>query len=191
MAGLIRADDIVAIIEPAHPGERITRQFAELLDAAFAAAGAVLIVPRQIAHTRGPIAALATNSEDECIYAALQIAAAFSERLVVVTAPGARLPDVILAEAQRLGVKVETVARGGLLAAPSVFSQIETRLRPRLRVLSRGALSEDARRLFASLHGIPLLVVAPNPARAAAAPPTEEEYPPHPLPFPPPRAGEG
>ena len=45
VASLIRADDIVAIIEPTHPGERITRQFTGVLDAALASAAAILVVP--------------------------------------------------------------------------------------------------------------------------------------------------
>ena len=54
IASLIRFDDIVAVLEPAHPGETITRQFTGLLEAAFEMAAPVLVVPRRIARTTGP-----------------------------------------------------------------------------------------------------------------------------------------
>lgn len=157
IASRIRADDIVAVIEPEHPGERITQQFTELLAAAFALAGAVLVVPRRIARTSGPIVALAAAAEDPCIRAALQIAAALKERLIVVTTADIRLPMEVLADAERLGVTVALIA-GGLAA--DAWSQLPgLRLQERLRVLGRDALTDDVGALFASLQGIPLLVV--------------------------------
>ena len=73
IASLLRAGDIVAIIEPAHPGERITCQFTALLEAAFAVAGAVLLVPRRVVRTAGPIVTVASTSEDPGIRAAEQL----------------------------------------------------------------------------------------------------------------------
>ncbi len=168
MASLIRADDIVAIIEPTHPGERITWQFTGLLEAAFAMAGAVLVVPRRIARTTGPIVTVAADSEDPGIRAALEIAAALNERVVVVTAAGTRLPIKILADAERLGVQVEHIAGSGLPADASSLAPASARLQERLRVLTRGVLTDDFPRLFSSLQGIPLLVIEPGRAEAAA-----------------------
>lgn len=166
IASLIRADDIVAVIEPAHPGERITRQFTGLLEAAFEMAGAVLVVPRRIARATGPIVTVAYEFEDAGIRAALQIAAAFKERLVVVTAAGMRPPLKVLADAEQLGVQVEHIAGSGPLADASSLAG-SARFRERLRVLSRSVLTDDAAGLFSSLQGIPLLVI--EPVRAAAA----------------------
>lgn len=167
IASLIRADDIVAVIDPAHPGERIARQFTGLLEAAFETAGAVLVLPRRIVRTTGPIVAVASDSEDPGIRAALEIAAAFKEHLVVVTAAGARLPIKILAEAEQLGVLVEHIAGSGLLADPSSLAA-SARSRERLRVLTRSALTDNTARLFSSLQGIPLLLIEPGRAGAAA-----------------------
>ena len=158
IASHIRADDIVAVIEPAHPGERITQQFTELLAAAFGMAGAVLVVPRRIARTAGPVVALATDAEDPSIGAALQIAAALKERLIVVRAADIELPVEALADAERFGVTVEQIAGSGLAA--DAWSQLPAlHLQERLRVLSGSALTDDVGALFASLRGIPLLVV--------------------------------
>ena len=166
IASLIRADDIVAVIEPAHPGERITRQFTGLLEAAFEMAGAVLVVPRRIARTIGPIVTVAYELEDAGIRVALRIAAAFKERLIVVTAAGMRPPLKVLADAEQLGVQIEHIAGSGPLADASSLAG-SARFRERLRVLSRSVLTDDAARLFSSLQGIPLLVI--EPVRAAAA----------------------
>ena len=155
MAAMIHSDDIVAVIEPGHPGERVTRQFTGLLETAFATAGAVLAVPRRIARTAGSIVTIASKSEDPSIRAALEIAAALKERLVVATTAEMGLPVGLLADAERLGVAVEHVSGGALPA---------TRLHERLRVLSRGTLAGDLGALFSSLHGIPLLVIDPDRA---------------------------
>ena len=167
IASLIRADDIVAVIEPAHPGERVTRQFTGLLEAAFEMAGAVLVVPRRIARTTGPIVTVASDSGGPGLRAALEIAAAFKERLVVVTAAGTHPPLKVLAEAERLGVQVEHIAVSGPLADASSLAA-SAHLRERLRILSRSILTDDAARLFSSLQGIPLLVIAPSQAAPGA-----------------------
>jgi hypothetical protein len=168
MAALIRADDIVVIIEPAHPGEHITLQFTGLLKAAFAMAGAVLIVPTRIARTTGPIVAVASTSEDPSIRAALEIAAAFGERLIIVTAAGILPPPLdVFADAEQLGVQIEQIS--GSVPVTDASSRTSVgRLRERLRVLSRGALTDDSARLFSSLQGIPLLVIEPDRAEVTA-----------------------
>ena len=165
IASLVRADDIVAIIEPAHPGERITYQFNALLEAAFAVAGAVLLVPRRVVRTAGPIVTVASTFEDPCIRAALEIAAAFKERLIVVTATGTRPPIKVLADAERLGVQIEYIAATEPLADVSSLAALG-RWQERLRVLSCGALTANAAQLFSSLRGVPLLVIEPSRAEA-------------------------
>ncbi len=156
MASLIRPDDIVAIIEPSHPGETITRQFSALLDATLEAARAVLILPRRIARTAGPIMALAITDDDPGIPVALEIAAALKENLIVV---GATPSPAILADAERLGVRVHQTAAAGLLAEATEIVTAPSRPRERLRVATRAGLPADASELFSMLHGVPLLVV--------------------------------
>ncbi len=156
MTSLIRPDDIVAIIEPSHPGERITRQFTALLDAALDAARAVLILPRTIARTAGPILASAAAEDDASIPVALAIAAAMKEDLVVA---GAALPPVILADAKTLGVRVHQGAAAGPPAKSAALAAIASSPQERLRVATRAGLPDDAGALFSTLHGVPLLVV--------------------------------
>lgn len=155
MVSRIEAGDIVTIIEPSHPGESITRQFTALFDAAFETAAAILVVPRRIVRTSGPIMALAGGPEDASIRIALEIAAALKERLIVVAPPGMTLPPEIAADAQQLGVPVEQLA--GDANAPSPLPSA-SRSRERLRVITRPLLG-DASQLFSMLQGVPLLVL--------------------------------
>lgn len=165
-ASLIQEGDIVAIIEPGHPGERVTRQFRDVLDAAFASAAAVLVVPRKIARTSGPVLAFASSGDDASIRAGLEVAAALKERLIVVMPPDTPLPAEILVEADRLGVGIERRAGDGgtTIAALGAFT---APIKERLRVVTGGGLTDDAGQLFASLHGIPLLVVGTGRREAA------------------------
>jgi hypothetical protein len=167
IAALIRADDIVAIIEPTHPGERITRQFTGLVAAAFDTAGAVLAVPRRIARTAGPVVAVAADPNDPSIRTGLSIAAAFKERLIVVTSGQPELPMEVRNDAEQLGVPMDHVTTGGgrngFLLAP-----VPPPMAERLRVVTRNRVIDDARRLFSSLHDIPLLVIGPDRAELSA-----------------------
>jgi hypothetical protein len=164
---LVEAGDILAVIEPSRPGETMTRQFAALLDAAFATAGSILAVPRRIARRRGPIMAVAGGASDPSIHIGLDIAAALRERLIVVIAPGMHLAPEIIAEANRLAVVIEEMAANPydtsapLLASPS---------NERLRVVTRAGLRGNPAQLFAILHGVPLLLVdSPDSSSAAGA----------------------
>ena len=161
MASLIRADDIVAIIEPPNPGEWITRQFTGLLDAALAAAGAVLILPQRIARTAGPVIAIAAGPEGGSVRAALEIAVALKEDLVVVTEHGTALATEVITLAREHGVHVEQVAAGRLTDA-STSGPFPSGMKERLRVVPRGQVPEGAARLFTMLQGVPLLLVEPD-----------------------------
>lgn len=172
MASLIRADDIVAIIEPSHPAERITRQFAGLLDAALETAGAVLILPQRLARTVGPVMAIADGPADASIGIALEIAVALKEDVVVVTERGTSLPAEFLARARDLGVHVEQIRAEGSIAEAAMSSAPPlSQAKERLRVVTRGQVPDDAARLFAGLHGVPLLVVEPDRVEFGGRPP--------------------
>jgi hypothetical protein len=153
IVSLLKADDIVAIIEPSHPGESITRQFTALFDAAFESAAAVLVVPRHVVRVRGPIMALANGPEDTSIRVALDIAAALKERLVVAGLAAIELPTEIIAEAQDRGVAVDRLDSGAYACAvPSPQSN------ERLRVVGRGLVRRTAQ-IFSTLQGVPLLAI--------------------------------
>jgi len=154
MSSLIEAGDIVTIIEPSHPGESITRQFTALLDAAFQAASAILVVPKRIIWATGPIMVQAAEPHDPSIRIALEIAAAMKDRLIVVLPPGMQLPPEIGTEADRYGVVVEQLAADPDVP-PLLFSP---RSKERLRVVPRGLLGGRTQ-LFSKLHGVPLLII--------------------------------
>ena len=169
ISSLIGPGDILAVIEPAHPAESIARQFTGLLDAAFEAAGAALFIPRRIRRRTGPIVTEAVGSEDAGIRIALEIAAASKERLIVVDTSDTGLPIELPAEAEKLGIEIDRVAAGALDKSSS------GQLRPRLRVLTHGPMARDPQQLFSLLQGIPLLVVEPGRASAAASRPKAKE----------------
>jgi len=162
IARLIRADDIVAIIEPTHPGERITRQFTGLFNAALEVAAATLAIPRRILRTTGPILALAGDSDDRGVRAGLEIAAALKERLIVATRPGAGLPDDLRSYAHELGVQLEYSFTGVSPAEALAQAHSQARSLERLRVITRSLLPDDASKLFSWLAGVPLLIVGPD-----------------------------
>ncbi|HXW40396.1 MAG TPA: hypothetical protein VEK75_04285 [Xanthobacteraceae bacterium] len=165
MASRIRADDIVAVVEPAHPGERITRQFTGLLDAALESAAAVVILPRRIARTAGPVIAIAAGPDDGSIGVGLGLAAALREDLIVVTRLGVLLPSDIVAEANALGVRLDKVVADQPFADGSAGRTFASTGKARLRVIARDRIPGDAAQVFTTLHGIPLLVI--EPARIA------------------------
>lgn len=167
LASLIRAGDIATIIEPSYPGESITRQFTALFDAAFETAAAILVVPRRVVRTSGPIMAVAGAPEDESIRVALEIAAALKEALIVVAPPGAALAPEIAAEAKQLGVAVEQLSTGATVIGAASPLPSSSRSGERLRVITRERIG-GARRLFSMLHGVPLLVADSDQASPSA-----------------------
>ena len=76
-------DDIVVVIEPKNPAERVTYQFKQLLNTALSSAAAVLLVPSHVVRRHGPIIAVATDERDPCIQAALRVAESSHEKLRV------------------------------------------------------------------------------------------------------------
>jgi hypothetical protein len=174
MASLIRAGDIVAIIEPRHPAERITRQFAGLLDTVFETAAAILAVPNRIARVAGPILAAAAGPEDPSVPVALQIAAALGERLIVATLPGVRLAAEVASNAEQLGVRLDQVAASRAGFGVPALSSASSSTKERLRVVTRRHLPDDVLRLFSMLHGVPMLVIEPDREPAMVRPEQRE-----------------
>ena len=164
---LIEAGDILTVIEPSHPGETMTRQFAALLDAAFATAGSILAVPRRIARHHGPIMALASAPSDPSIHTGLEIAAALKERLIVVITPGVNLAPDVIAEAKKLGVAIEELAANPDDANAPLIASLSNE---RLRIVTRAQLRSDPFQLFAILHGVPLLLIDSQETSPAEAP---------------------
>jgi hypothetical protein len=145
-ASVSRTDDIVMIVEPMSPAERATQQFAWLMEAAFQSAAAVMLVPPQIARTKGPIVAIAATPDDPSIHAAAAIAIAAKEELVVIEARGVALPD------------------------PAICAQAFRQTQERLVVMTRGAFEDKAASAIAAARRVPVLVIeSPISDETAAA----------------------
>ena len=168
ITSLAMAEDIIVIIEPRNPAERVTQQFTQLVDAAFRAAAAVMIVPGAIARTAGPIVAIASAPGESSIKAALGIAAAAKERLVVVSLSGDTTAFAELAEqARAIGVRCETVALTPRPASASALAIGLAGLNERLIVMNRGTFDDALAGVTASLRRIPVLVTEPAAEESA------------------------
>lgn len=159
---LIRADDLVVVIDPAHPAERITRQFTCLLDAAVRTAAAVLVLPTQAGRTAGPVVALATSSQDPSLRIGLQVAFALRERLIVELSQGFQLSSDLLLDAERLGVPVEQRPVMPLTPHASAMALSSDRLNERMRVVTHSRTLDEITRLFWTARGIPLMIIHPD-----------------------------
>jgi hypothetical protein len=149
-------DDIIVVIEPKNPAERVTHQFRQFMDMALSAPTAALLVPSRIARRRGPVVAIAANEGDASIEVALKLAEAAREKLLIL-APhladdtlSARLPATrAIAVDRRLLPSAEI----GVAELASVLAIADERL----LVMSRGSKNLLPSRL-ASERGVPVLV---------------------------------
>jgi hypothetical protein len=162
VGSLATAGDIIVIIEPKHPAERVTQQFSRLVDAAFRAASAVMIVPHRILRTAGPIVAVASAQEDPSILAAIGIAAAAKEAVIILGMLDPRACSQISELAEAAGVQVKFVP---VLLQPMDATALAaglSHLNERLVVISRGIFDDRVPPKVASVRGIPVLVVEPD-----------------------------
>ena len=163
-ASVSRRDDIVMIVEPQSPAERVTQQFSWLLEAAFRSAAAVMLIPPHVTRTKGPVVAISTSPDDPSIRAAAAIALAAKEELVIIEADGRDTDDPGIRKlAADTGLSIKHVAAAGLkptnpAACALAFHQIEERL----IVMTRGAFVDEAASAIATSRRVPLLVVEPT-----------------------------
>ena len=161
IASLATAEDIVVVIEPTNPAERVTQQFIRLMDSAFRTSASVMIVPCRIARLSGPIVALASGPEDPSIEAAAGIAKAARERLIVM-GPAERF-TANSAWSQAIGAaggRMEFASTAALPNAAKLAGELQ-RWNERLLVMSRGVLDDAQVPTLASLRSIPIVVVEP------------------------------
>jgi hypothetical protein len=152
------ANDIIVVIEPCNPAERITQQFTRLVDSALEAAAAVMLVPSRIVRTAGPIAAVVLDRNDPSIHSALAIAAAAKESVVVLGPAPASVEPIIAELADAAGVRIEL--------APSIREPVDAAsllaslapLNERMVVMRRGAAIQKGAAAVASQRRIPVLL---------------------------------
>ena len=156
--------DIVMIVEPRNPAERATQQFAWLLEAAFRSAAAVMLVPPQIARTTGPVVAIAASAGDPCIRAAVAIALAAREELVIIDTDGGIADDPDLRKlAADTGLAIKHAAAAGLnLTDPAACALAFRQIQERLIVMSRVAFANQPASEIAAARRVPVLVVEPE-----------------------------
>ena len=147
-AAVSRAD-IVMVPEPSAAAERATEQFTALTTAAFRSAAAVMLVPRTLARTSGPIAAIAAAPDDPCVQVARQIAAAINQ------------------EAAILDVSAWTTRGGKPFADGAAIMRAFGPLQEGMIVMTRGAVDDRAPALIASMRRVPVLVVEPEESAAS------------------------
>jgi len=158
-----RHGDIVLFAEPRGAGDRSTRSFARLWQAALSSPASVLLVPVRLSRRQGPIAAAVTRAHDPALRTAARIARAAGENLLLlIPAHGHPTRDEVYGAAQALGVnerRIHTrVLRGrsteGILHALAGCPE-------RMLVLERAMLSgpDDALFAIAAGCGAPVLLL--------------------------------
>ena len=169
-----RTDDIVMVAEPPSPGEHVTQQFTWLIQAAFRSAAAVVLVPRQIARTKGPIVAIAASPSDPSIRVAATIAIAAKEDLIILDTCETTMENrSIRALAAELGLPIRHVVTGSTLRSHSTaFSPEYLPLQERLVVVTRGVFRNGEASTIAAARRVPVLVIEPMQANR---PPTSTE----------------
>jgi hypothetical protein len=161
ITSISRTGDIVMVVEPPSPAERITQQFLWLIEAAFRSAGAVMLVPTRIARTTGPVVAIAAAPADPSIRAAAAIAMAAKEGVVVVEAyEGAADDSHIRKLAADTGLTIKHVVAGrSPLSDAAGFAPAFRQIQERLVVMTRGVLDDQVASMIASARRVPVLVI--------------------------------
>lgn len=156
LMSLVHRDDIIVMIEPRHPADRITHQFRNVTRAAFDASSSVMLVPSRILRRQGPVVAIATVPNDRTVDVAADVASRMREPLFIVNATGAPI--------DRATVPVERRTR--VIASPSRGLPIERRVLAdlgnageRLIVVRRTDLDEAGLRVVADRRGVPILML--------------------------------
>jgi hypothetical protein len=157
-AAISRSGDIVVIMEPASPAERMTQQFLRMQEAGFPSAAAVLIMPPQLARRSGAVVAVAATPNDPSIQPAAEIAAALKQDLLIIEVSQDLRPQESMVEIVDLKTKRVFVDKDALSRAPAIAS-VFRQLNERLVVITRGAFGEEVPSLIASLRSVPVLVI--------------------------------
>lgn len=160
IAAQSHASDIIAIIEPRNPAERVTHQFMQMVEVALRAPAAVLLVPSKIRRQSGPIVAIAADERDPSIRAAARIAAATKERMIVLVPAGIE-KSAVTARAGSADVIVNRLPFPAGTMDPNALTAMLSRIDERLVVLSRELAEQRLLPQLAASQGVPVLVTEP------------------------------
>lgn len=157
VASLARDDDIVVMIEPRHPADRITRQFRDFTEAAFQASASVMLLPSRVLRQDGPIVAVATVADDAAIEAAAHVADAMHEPLVIINATGEPISAEAMARGKQTQPRIISSPWRGLSVEDQLLAGLAD-VRERLIIARRASLDGASSRLVADRRGVPVLV---------------------------------
>jgi len=173
--------DILLIVEPRGPMDRLGEAFMQRCRAAYRSAASILLVPAAPVRAHGPITVLATAADDPALPAAARLAQRAGEDLVVLAADAA-MQQAAREQAVAAGLLARQVRTRPLAHADEItVARTQADLKPRLLVLTRGApLAADLDGLFrlAGRAGVPVLAVEPlkaageQPPRLPSSPPS-------------------
>lgn len=170
IAAVAQAGDIVVVGEPANPADRVTLQFASLMEAAFHAGPAAIFVPTRIAQTSGPVVAIAIGDDDASITAAAAIATAAKEPLIIVQiADGDEARVDELAAETGLTIKRVTVGKNALSDLRPLLHVLHP-FQARLIVETGGDGAHKRATALAAARHTPVLLVEPGEATEAKRP---------------------
>ena len=167
LAALSETGDIVVLVEPGTPSERLARAFPRAWQSALRSAAAVLLVPPRIARDHGPVAALVTRADDPSLATAAAIAAAAREHLLVLLPRNDAVKTAAVAAARAAGLPAAHIRTRRLHdVTPEAVRHALGATAERLLVLTRGAdgLPDTAPSHLAMARGVPVLVVEPDDA---------------------------
>jgi len=164
-----RTDDIIMILEPVSPAERVTQQFSWLMEAAFRSAAAVMLVPSYIARTTGPVVAIAADPDDPSIQTAAAIAMAAEEDLIIIEIYKRGDNDQHVNKlAVDTGLAIKRIAVGDIsLTDPDGWAQLFRYSQERLVVMTRGVVTDEVVSLIASSRRVPVFVIEPQDTSTA------------------------
>jgi hypothetical protein len=165
-----RPGDIVLFAEPRGAGDRSSRSFIRLWQAALSSPASVLLVPVRLSRRRGPVAAAMTRAADPALSTAARIArAAGEDLLLLIPARGHPTQEEAVAAARALGFAERNIqtrrlparSTDGILHALADCPE-------RMLVLERETLDGPDEALFAiaARCGVPVLLLDGEPAAA-------------------------
>jgi hypothetical protein len=167
IGSIATSEDIIVVIEPRNPAERFTQQFTELVAAAFRANASVMIIPNRISRSTGPIVAVAVGPEDPSIPAALGIAAAAREKLIIVSRSNEfELTSELSRLIESSDVKTEIARSKRRAVNASMLAADLHGLNERLLVVTRGTIADAEVPALASLRSVPVVIVEPHPTKS-------------------------
>ncbi|GIK81009.1 MAG: hypothetical protein KJZ73_11035 [Pseudorhodoplanes sp.] len=139
-----QSEDIVVVMQPKNPAERVSQQYIDLVEEAFSTRAAVMMVPAIMACSSGPVVAIARRIADPSVRIALAVAAAANEGLIVVpTFDGEQQAALLqsLAGGRRVPVRIDEGA--GLIPEMPASSFPAAREHERLVIMTRAGEGRD------------------------------------------------